>query len=104
MSLHVTIILLPLHDIVSLAIHLGKSIIEPTFDGSEEIIFNLTLGKGEDGLQGEGIGVWGVVDKGAMRDTKQKRWDLVRRAFVCAKPGANSRRHFHGCKRMRLFP
>jgi hypothetical protein len=77
LCLHTTLTLTPLHDIVSLVTHFGKSIIDPTYDGSEMIIFDLTLGRGSEGLQGEGLGVWALVDKSAMRGTREKRWDLV---------------------------
>ncbi|WWD16133.1 hypothetical protein CI109_100558 [Kwoniella shandongensis] len=77
LSLHTTIILLPIHDLPSLITHFVKSIIEPTYDGSEGLVFDLTLGRGAEGLQGEGVGVWGLVDKSVMRETKEKRWDLT---------------------------
>jgi hypothetical protein len=54
-----------------------KSIIEPTYDVSETLLFNFTLGRGDQGKQGEGLGVWSIVDKSAMRETKANRWDLV---------------------------
>ncbi|KAK8869605.1 hypothetical protein IAR55_000172 [Kwoniella newhampshirensis] len=76
-SLHTTILLLPIHDLPSLITHFAKSIIEPTYDGSEGLVFDLTLGRGSDGLQGEGVGVWGIIDKSALRETKEKRWDLT---------------------------
>jgi len=82
MSLHTTLSLLPYHDVAGLVVHLVKSTIEPTYDGSEGILFELTLGRGETGLQGEGVGVWAVVDKGLMRQTREKRWDLVRAPCV----------------------
>lgn len=75
--MHSTITLTPLHDIASLAIHYGKAIIEPAYDVSETVLFDLTLGRGADGLQGEGLGVWAIADKSAMRDIREKRWDLV---------------------------
>lgn len=77
LCLHTTITLLPLHDLIGLVIQFGKSIIEPTNDVSEGLVFQYTLGRGSEGLQGEGVGVWAVVDKGALRETKSKRWDLV---------------------------
>lgn len=77
LGLHTTIILYPIHDLVALIIHLGKSIIEPTYDGGEYIVFNLTLGSGSEGRQGEGVGVWAVSDKSGMRQLREKRWDLV---------------------------
>ncbi|WVQ98909.1 hypothetical protein IAU59_006040 [Kwoniella sp. CBS 9459] len=77
LSLHATVSLLPIHDLPSLVIHFVKSIIEPTYDGSEGLVFDLTLGRGEYGLQGEGAGVWAVVDKGALRQTRDARWDLT---------------------------
>ncbi|WVR05374.1 hypothetical protein IAU60_002388 [Kwoniella sp. DSM 27419] len=77
LSLHTTISLLPIHDLAGLIIHFGKSIIEPTYDSSENIQFDFTLGRGEYGLQGEGAGVWGIVSKDALRQTKQTRWDLT---------------------------
>ncbi|WWC69249.1 uncharacterized protein I206_103186 [Kwoniella pini CBS 10737] len=77
LSLHLTISLLPIHDLAGLLIHFIKSIIEPTYDNSENINFDFTLGRGEFGLQGEGLGVWGIVDKSALRETREKRWDLT---------------------------
>jgi len=77
LCLHTTITLLPVHDIAGLVTHFGRAIIEPTYDGSEAIQFELTLGRGDNGLQNEGVGVWAIVDKGAMRQTREKRWDLV---------------------------
>jgi hypothetical protein len=78
LSLHTTLKLLPLHDPVSLITDTIKSIIEPTHDASEVLLFDFTLGRGETGRQGENLGVWSIVDKGAMRETKATRWDLVR--------------------------
>ncbi|WRT67341.1 uncharacterized protein IL334_004311 [Kwoniella shivajii] len=77
LSLHTTLSLLPIHDVAGLAIHFVKSIIEPTYNGGENLIFDYTLGRGELGLQGEGLGVWAVVDKSALRETREKRWDLT---------------------------
>ncbi|GFZ45782.1 hypothetical protein JCM24511_03512 [Saitozyma sp. JCM 24511] len=77
LCMHSTITLTPLHDIASLAIHYGKAIIEPAYDVSETVLFDLTLGRGADGLQGEGLGVWAIADKSAMRDIREKRWDLT---------------------------
>lgn len=77
LSLHTTILLTPIHDLFALVVHFGKSIIEPTYDGGEHVVFNLTLGRGEDGQQGEGLGVWAVSDKSVMRQIREKRWDLV---------------------------
>lgn len=62
---------------MTLIVDTVKSIIEPTHDASEVLLFDLTLGRGETGRQGEGLGVWSIVDKGAMRETKANRWDLV---------------------------
>lgn len=78
LALHTTLKLLPIHDPMSLILETFKSIIEPTHDISEVLLFNFTLGRGEVGRQGENLGVWSVVDKGAMRETKANRWDLVR--------------------------
>ncbi|ORY28325.1 hypothetical protein BCR39DRAFT_449594, partial [Naematelia encephala] len=75
--LHSTLNLLPFHDVAGLVTHFGKMIIEPTYDGAEQITFDLTLGKGEEGKQGEGLGVWAVVDKGVMRNVREQRWDLT---------------------------
>jgi hypothetical protein len=77
LSLHTTVTLLPIHDFFGLIIHFGRTVIEPNYDGAEGIVFDLTMGKGAEGFQGEGAGVWAVVDKDAMRETKEKRWDLV---------------------------
>jgi hypothetical protein len=77
LSLHTTLKLLPFHDPMTLIVDTFKSIVEPTHDNSETLLFNFTLGRGEVGRQGEGLGVWSIVDKGAMRETKANRWDLV---------------------------
>lgn len=77
LSLHTTLRLLPYHDPMNLILETFKSIVEPTHDISEGLLFNFTLGRGEMGRQGEGLGVWSIVDKGAMRDVKATRWDLV---------------------------
>lgn len=76
LCLHITITLYPLHDIPGLIYNFVKGIIEPTFDSSEGLVFDATLGMGVDGLQ-DGVGVWAVVEKSFMRDLRQKRWDLV---------------------------
>lgn len=78
LSLHTTLKLLPIHDPLTLVVDTFKSIIEPAHDVSEVLLFNFTLGRGDIGRQGEGLGVWSIVDKGAMRETKAIRWDLVR--------------------------
>ena len=57
----------------------GKSVIEPTYDGSEQVKLELTLGRGPEGLQGEGAGVWAVLNKSSMREIREQRFDLVRR-------------------------
>ncbi|ORX33760.1 hypothetical protein BD324DRAFT_638477 [Kockovaella imperatae] len=75
-SLHGTLMLYPFHDLFGLIVRLVKMIIEPTFDGSESLSWNLTLGRGETGLQGDGLGVWAVVDKGSIRQIRADRWDL----------------------------
>lgn len=77
LSLHGTIVLQPYHDLVGLLTNAVKSVIEPTFDSSESLTWGLTLGRGELGLQGEGLGVWGIVNKGFLKSVKEKRWDLV---------------------------
>ena len=79
LCLHTTLSLLPYHDVAGLLMHVGKSILDPTYDGSEGIVFELTLGRGDAGIQSEGVGVWALVDKGVMRQTREKRWDLVSR-------------------------
>ena len=76
LGLHTTIMLYPIHDIFSLFLSFGKSLIEPTAEFGESIVFNLTLGKGDEGKQGESIGVWAVTEKSQMR-LREKRWDLV---------------------------
>ncbi|CAD6567438.1 MAG: hypothetical protein TREMPRED_003625 [Tremellales sp. Tagirdzhanova-0007] len=77
LCLHTTLTLLPLHDLVGLLYRFGRSIVDPTHDISEGILFELTLGRGDAGLQSESVGVWAVVDKDSMRQTREKRWDLV---------------------------
>jgi hypothetical protein len=69
--------LLPYHDLISLIYKFGRSIVEPTYDISEGIKFELTLGRGTEGLQSDELGVWAVVDKSEMRGVREKRWDLV---------------------------
>lgn len=76
-SLHTTITLWPIHDVMTFLVHIGKALFEPTYDSSESLVFEATLGRGENGQQGEGPGVWAVVDKNAMRETRKKRWDLT---------------------------
>jgi hypothetical protein len=51
--------------------------VEPTFDVSEGLTFELTLGRGAEGLQSDELGVWAVIDKSSMRSVRQNRWDLV---------------------------
>lgn len=75
-ALHGTLTLRPYHNVVGLLIGIGKSIIVPTFDASEGLVWVLTLGKGDFGLQGDGLGVWAVVNKEVMRRVKEQRWDL----------------------------
>ena len=81
LSLHTTLKLMPFHDPMTLILDTFKSVVEPTHDNSETLLFNFTLGRGEQGRQGEGLGVWSIVDKSAMRETKSKRWDLVSHLF-----------------------
>lgn len=82
LSLHTTLRLLPLHDPLTLVVDTVKSIIEPTYDVSEVLVFAFTLGRGDTGRQGENLGVWSIVDKGAMRETKSTRWDLVSTSLI----------------------
>ena len=77
LSLHGTLMLYPIHDLVGLITRFGKAIIEPTYDSSEGLVWGLTIGRGEAGLQGDGMGVWAVVNKGNMRQIRSERWDLV---------------------------
>lgn len=79
LSLHGTLKLFPFHDIAGILTNLVKPIIEPTADVSEGLVWSLTLGRGDAGLQGEGAGVWAVVNKTDLRAVKEKRWDLVSR-------------------------
>lgn len=75
--LHTTLVLTPFHDLFGLVTGLVKSITDPTADASEAIKCELTLGRGSEGLQGEGLGVFAIVEKGAMSTTRASRWDLV---------------------------
>lgn len=77
LALQGTLILQPYHDVAGILTTLVKSVIEPTYDSSEGMIWHLTLGRGDAGLQGEGLGVWGIVNKSNLRFVKQQRWDLV---------------------------
>lgn len=79
LSLHSTLKLRPFHDLAGLIVDFAKGVIEPTFDSSEGLVFGLTLGRGESGLQGEGVGVWSIINKSDLRSVKDKRWDLVSR-------------------------
>jgi hypothetical protein len=80
-ALHTTLTLLPRHDIISLIRHFARMIYEPTYDAGEKIQFAFTLGRGDQGLQGEGVGVWAVVEKGFMRQFRAERWDMVNKSF-----------------------
>lgn len=75
--LHTTLVLTPWHDLMGLVQNLFQALIEPTSDKSEAIKCELTLGRGSEGLQGEGLGVFAIVEKGAMTSTRSNRWDLV---------------------------
>ena len=90
LCLHGTLSLLPYHDVAGMVMHVGRSIIEPAYDASEGLVWGLTLGRGESGLQGEGFGVWAVVDKGQMRQVREKRWDLV--SVISSRPINNTKR------------
>ncbi|KAL1411050.1 hypothetical protein Q8F55_001997 [Vanrija albida] len=76
LALHATLTLLPYHDILTLLFELTWSIIEPTYDVGEGLVFNLTLGRGNAGLQGEGLGVWALVNKNSLKKVKEQRYDL----------------------------
>lgn len=77
LALHATLTLLPYHDIITLVYEFAWSIIEPTADISEGFTFGLTLGRGAAGLQGEGLGVWALVNKNSLKKVKEQRYDLV---------------------------
>ena len=74
---HGTLLLYPIHDLVGFVIRFGKTLTDPTYDASEGLVWSFTLGRGENGLQGDGLGVWAIVDKGQMRQIRADRWDLV---------------------------
>ncbi|WOO81359.1 UPF0674 endoplasmic reticulum membrane protein [Vanrija pseudolonga] len=76
LALHATLTLLPYHDIITLVYEFAWSIIEPTADISEGFTFGLTLGRGAAGLQGEGLGVWALVNKNSLKKVKEQRYDL----------------------------
>lgn len=76
LCLHVTLKLRPLHDVLSLFWDFGYQLINPGLDGAETLTFEVTLGRGTEGLQ-DGVGVWGVVDKGVMGSIREKRFDMV---------------------------
>ncbi|KAL7424197.1 hypothetical protein Q5752_001783 [Cryptotrichosporon argae] len=76
LSLHLTVQLAPAHDLLSLLVHIGRSVIEPTYAGAERLTWLFTLGRADRGLQ-EPLGVWAVIDKSAMVATREKRWDLT---------------------------
>ncbi|EIW70044.1 hypothetical protein TREMEDRAFT_68451 [Tremella mesenterica DSM 1558] len=76
--LHATILFWPWHDVAGFIQHLGMIIFAPAYDGSETITFEVTLGRGEDGLQdGQGVGVWALVNKSILRTLRQARYDLT---------------------------
>ena len=77
LALHGTLKLFPFHDVAGIVTNLVKSVIDPTADTSEGLVWGLTLGRGEFGLQGEGVGVWAVVNKSDLKAVKGGRWDLV---------------------------
>ena len=76
-SLHGSLRLYPIHDLFGVLTYLAKTILEPTFDGSESLTWLLTLGKGDSGLQSDGLGVWAVVAKSQLKRVRDERWDLV---------------------------
>jgi hypothetical protein len=76
LALHATLKLYPLHDVIMLAWQFGNSLVDPTYDAGESIEFDLTLGRGSEGVQ-DGVGVWAVVDKGVMGRIRERRFDMV---------------------------
>jgi hypothetical protein len=51
----------------------------------DEVVLDFTLGEGEQGQQGEGPGVWALVDKsGVLPTIRKERWDVVRLDHVLA--------------------
>lgn len=76
LALHATLKLWPLHDLIMLVWQFGNSLIDPTYDAGEGLEWDLTLGRGSEGLQ-DTVGVWAVVDKGTMATVRQRRFDMV---------------------------
>lgn len=76
LSLHATLKLFPLHDVLMAVWNTAWAIIEPTTDSSESLEFDVTLGSGSAGLQ-DGVGVWGVIDKGLMHSIRKTRYDMT---------------------------
>lgn len=78
LALHATLRLYPLHDILYMVWKFANSLLDPTYDNSEGIELDLTLGRGASGQQ-DGVGVWGIVDKGVMKRIREQRFDMVSR-------------------------
>lgn len=77
LAAHVTLKLKPFHDLIQTIWTTLDSFIDPLSDSSESIVFQFTLGRGASGFQGEGAGVWAVVNKDGMAKFREKRFDLV---------------------------
>lgn len=75
LSLHATLKLQPLHDIIMLLFTNAWAIVDPTTDNAEALEFDITLGRGSSGFQGDGVGVWAIIDKGVMTN-ERKRFDM----------------------------
>ncbi|CAK9784055.1 DUF1682-domain-containing protein [Cutaneotrichosporon oleaginosum] len=77
LAAHVTLKLKPFHDLIQMVWTTADALIDPLADSSETITFQFTLGRGASGFQGEGAGVWAVVNKDGMAKLREKRFDLT---------------------------
>ncbi len=89
LSLHIIFSLIPRHNLLEWAYNFARSMFDPAFEQQQhvqdEVILDFTLGEGSLGMQGEGPGVWAVVDKsGVLPVIRKERWDAVRWSGVLA--------------------
>ncbi|BEI81748.1 hypothetical protein CcaverHIS002_0209080 [Cutaneotrichosporon cavernicola] len=77
LAAHVTLKLKPFHDLIQMLLTFADAFIDPLSDSSESMVFQFTLGRGASGFQGEGAGVWAIVNKDGMAKFREKRFDLT---------------------------
>lgn len=77
LGFHASLKLSTLHDVIMLLWENIYSFIEPTKAEEPGLTLHYLLGRGTNGLQSEGAGVWGILNKNGMAGVREKRWDLV---------------------------